>query len=139
MLLRWCYFNPFSPTLVSLYHAPVPGTNVALLVYESENPFAAHHSAFGLLQGPTVSYDAPSAVIELFARDGFAVQLPTSVVHRENWTEDEDERPILSSTTVLESDAKAARTPGQRSSEVGSDQTAQGGNRVWIMPFGSYR
>jgi ATP-dependent DNA ligase len=45
----------------------------------------------------------------------------------------------ITSTTVLESRVEAARTPGQRPREAGSDQTAQGGDRVWIMPFGSYR
>jgi hypothetical protein len=100
LLLRWCYFNPYGPTLVTVFHTPVPGSSVAVFSCRSENPFSLKHAAYGLVKGPEVWTDVKSAVLHLFCLDGFAKDLPTSIVFRENWPDEDDtdqqERPLLS-------------------------------------------
>jgi len=103
-VVSWMYFNPFGPTLCSVFFVPVPDTEDSILSFNSLNPFQKNWVAYLLVRSSPSPKTVIGAVGALFASNGHGMaplfsSLPTSVFHSENWFLPA-EKPLLNASQV---------------------------------------
>lgn len=92
-LVAWMHFNPYGPTISTLFYVPVPGTEEGLLTFRFDNPFDRQHAAFGVMPHDVAAEHIGKFAFMLFTANGHEScplfrGLPTSIAHEGNWRED---------------------------------------------------